>query len=307
MTQNLGLGIDIGGSHITCQLVDLNTNIPLDYTWVRTSVNNAASKSEILQKWADAIRQSSQEFGIQKILGLGFAMPGPFDYEKGIALFDEQVKKFGALHGVNVRKELSGILNLAEDFPVRFINDASAFAVGETSQGRPSEFNQVLAITLGTGFGSTFIRNKIPVAGENGVPDDGFLYHIPFKNSIADDYFSTRWFLQEYKSRTGKNIKGVKEMAELAGSDGTVLDIFEVFGNMLGTFLSPWIMRFGVECLVLGGNIAHSFSLFENQLRSAFKMNNLQPEICISALGENAAIIGSAQLCDNDYYSQLYD
>lgn len=307
MTQKLALGIDIGGSHITCQLVDLNTNIPLDHTWVRTSVNNAASKSEILQKWADAIKQSSQEFGIQKILGLGFAMPGPFDYEKGIALFDQQVKKFGDLHGVNVRKELSGILNLTEDFPVRFINDASAFAVGEASQGRPSEFNRVLAITLGTGFGSTFIRNKLPVAGENGVPDDGFLYHIPFKNSIADDYFSTRWFLHEYKSRTGKYIKGVKELAELAGSNRTSIEIFEKFGNRLGTFLSPWVKDFGVECLVIGGNIAHSFSIFENSLRAALKMNSLQPEICISALGENAAIIGSARLCDNNYYSQLYD
>jgi len=307
MTHKLALGIDIGGSHITCQLVDLNTNIPLDHTWVRTGVNNAASESEILQKWADAIRQSSQKFGIQKILGLGFAMPGPFDYEKGIALFDQKVKKFGDLHGVNVRKELSGILNLAENFPVRFINDASAFAVGETSQGRPSEFNRVLAITLGTGFGSTFIRNKLPVAGENGVPDDGFLYHIPFKNSIADDYFSTRWFLHEYKSRTGKYIKGVKEMAELAGSDRTSIEIFEIFGNSLGTFLSPWVKDFGVECLVIGGNIAHSFSIFENPLRAAFKINNLKPEICISALGENAAIIGSARLCDNNFYSQLYD
>ena len=197
-------------------------------------------------------------------------------------------------------------MNLPEDFPLRFINDASAFAIGETSQGRPSEFNRVLAITLGTGFGTTFIRNKLPVAGENGVPDDGFLYHIPFKNSIADDYFSTRWFIHEYKTRTGEHIKGVKEMAQLAGTDRTAAEIFEIFGNMLGTFLSPWIRNFGVECLVIGGNIAHSFSLFKNNLRSILKTNNLQPEICICALGENASIIGSAQLCDNDYYSKLY-
>ena len=43
------------------------------------------------------------------------------------------------------------------------MNDASAFAVGEAWAGSASDFNRSLSITLGTGFGSAFISNHIPI------------------------------------------------------------------------------------------------------------------------------------------------
>jgi len=69
-----------------------------------------------------------------------------------------------------------------------------------------SKFKRIVALTLGSGFGPAFIKNGLPVAGENGIPDDGFLCHVPFQKSIADEYFSTRWFLNEFRNQTGKEI-----------------------------------------------------------------------------------------------------
>lgn len=304
--EKLALAADIGGSHITSQLVNLDTNEPLGNSKTRIELNVTSSKDEILEKWVEAIKQSAHGYSLPSLLGIGFAMPGPFDYKNGIALFDDKVKKFQKLYGVNIRDELMDMLDLPESFPVRFINDAAAFAVGEASYGKPSEFNRLLAITLGTGFGTTFIKNKFPVVGEYGIPDDGFLYHVPFQNSIADDYFSTRWFLQEYKTITGKNISGVKPLSEMSASDKAVAKLFALFGKNLGTFLSPWIKQFDAECLVIGGNIANSFSLFGNELKSVFAGKGIHPEICISELGESAQLIGSAQLCSNIFYSKLY-
>ncbi len=94
------------------------------------------------------------------------------------------------------------------------MNDASAFAVGEAWAGSASGSNRSLAITFGTGFGSAFISNKIPVVDGPEVPRIGCVYHLPYKDGIADDYFSTRWFLGRYKAITGKELKGVKELAE---------------------------------------------------------------------------------------------
>lgn len=234
-------------------------------------------------------------------------MPGPFDYLNGIAWFDKKVDKFHHLTGVDIKAELIQRLNLPAGFPIRFLNDAASFAVGEANVEPASKFSRIIALTLGTGFGTTFIKNGLPVAGEDGIPDDGFLYHIPFKKSIADEYFSTRWFLNEYKNQTGDAISGVKELAKLAETDMKANELFNIFGLNLGSFLIPWIKKFNAECIVLGGNIAKSFPLFQSAFIAKLKTEKINIEVVISKLDENAALIGSARLCDDAFYNKLVE
>ena len=75
------------------------------------------------------------------------------------------------------------------------MNDASSFAVGEAWAGSASKFDRSLSITLGTGFGSAFISNRIPIVDGPLVPKLGCIYHLPYRDGIADDYFSTRGLL----------------------------------------------------------------------------------------------------------------
>lgn len=301
------MGIDIGGSHITCQLFDINTNRLAADSKVRVAIDGNASKESILGNWVKAIQQTVLNEKIINLSGIGFAMPGPFDYRNGIAWFDENVDKFHHLTGVDVKAELLVRLDLPANFRVRFLNDAASFAVGMANVEPASKFKRILALTLGTGFGSTFIKNGLPVAGEEGIPEDGFLYHIPFQKSIADEYFSTRWFLSEYKNLTGKEISGVKELVKLAGNNYTANEIFNNFGKNLGTFLVSWIQKFNAECVVLGGNISKSYPLFESSFNAKLKTEKIRTEIVISELDEDAALIGSAQLCDDEFYEKLLE
>jgi len=194
---------------------------------------------------------------------------------------------------------------LSPDFSIRFLNDASCFAIGEAWLGEAANYKRIIAITLGTGFGTTFINNHLPVAGVDGIPDDGFLYHIPFQHSIADDYFSTRWFLKEYNEKTGKQVADVKELVSLANTDSESLEIFHRFGENLGSFLVPWIEKFNADCIVLGGNISKSFPLFQKQMVEQFEKYGLQTAICLSKTDETAALFGSAKLCDNNFYRDI--
>ena len=59
-------------------------------------------------------------------------MPGPFDYVKGIAMFQGNNKKYENIYGLDVSAALSKEMNLKENIPIRFINDATAFALGKT-------------------------------------------------------------------------------------------------------------------------------------------------------------------------------
>ncbi len=304
MNNKIAVGADIGGSHIACQLFDLEKHHLIENTQTRLKVNGNGRADEILNVWAEAISEACRDFLISDLAGIGFAMPGPFDYPGGIAWF-ENVGKFDNLYGVNVREEILKRLCLQADFPVRFLNDAACFAIGESVQGESANHSRLLARTLGTGFGTTFIDNHLPVAGKYEIPDDGFLYRVPFKDSVADEYFSTRWFIREYESVTGRKIAGVKEIAEEAESDKKVAAIFTTFGANLGGFLVPWLTRFEADCLVIGGNISAAYPRFEVSLKNELEKGNLSIHVYISTLQEDAALAGSAYLCDNDFYAQL--
>lgn len=299
------LGVDIGGSHITCQLINLQNLQPVPESYIRISIDPKASKNNIISGWSKAIQNAIVKQSVTSVAGIGFAMPGPFDYRNGIALFDENVGKFQQLYGVDVKAEIINKLNLPTGFPVRFLNDAACFAIGETWIGIAANYRRVIALTLGTGFGTTFVEDGLPVSGKYGIPEDGFLYHVPFKQSIADEYFSTRWFTSEWEKLTETKIENVKELAHLADQNPGALKMFHRFGSNLGDFLVPWVNAFNADCIVIGGNIAKSSDLFLPEMTKCFADAGIHPEICISTLGENAALMGSARLYDDDYYGKL--
>lgn len=277
------LGVDIGGSHITAALVDLDKRAVVTGTSIRNIVNSKAGADEILSSWCEVISdvfQASPE--AEKKIGI--AMPGPFDYEQGISFIEEQ-DKFTSLYKMNVKNTLAERLGVPED-GIRFVNDAACFLQGEVFGGAASGFNPVLGLTLGTGLGSAYCKN--------GIAEDADLWKSPFGEGIAEDYLSTRWFVQRYQQLTGKTVTGVKELLEAEVSVEVLQQLFEEFGENLGLFLFPQIKKFGAQAVVFGGNISNAFAFFEASL--AAKLSALGAEVALkrAVLNEEASLLGAA-------------
>jgi glucokinase len=185
------------------------------------------------------------------------------------------------------------------------MNDVSAFAVGEAVIGKAAAYKRSMSVTLGTGFGSAFISERIPIVDGPDVPKLGCVYHIPYKDGIADDYFSTRWFLGRYKSLTGKELSGVKELSELANSDKIAKDLFFEFGNNAALFLTPYLKKFRAEILVIGGNISYAYNLFGDVFEKKLKAEGCNCKVSLSELKEDAALFGSAWLLDDDFWNSV--
>ncbi len=304
MNKNIALGVDIGGSHISCAAVDLLSGELLKDTITERAVDNTAKSDVILNVWSEVLSSVMSKLPDNSVKGIGFAMPGPFDYVKGIC-YIKGVAKYEELFGINIAESISGRLSVPADFPVRFMNDASAFAVGEAWIGSSRKAVKSMAITLGTGFGSAFISNRIPIVDGPVVPRLGCVYHLPYKNGIADDYFSTRGLLARYKKLTGSELKGVKELSELAGSDIKIVELFTDFGDELGLFLAPWLINFKSEIVVIGGNISLAYNYFGNAFEKRLKTENCTCEVALSKLKEYAALAGSAYLLDNEFWRSV--
>jgi Transcriptional regulator/sugar kinase len=304
MNKNIAIGTDIGGSHISCAAIDLVSGKIIRNTLTEKSVDNQGQANAIITTWTQALSAVLEKVPLENVKGIGFAMPGPFDYVKGIS-YIRGVAKYENLYGINITDAISNSLGVKDGFLIRFMNDASSFAVGEAWAGSAANFNRSLSITLGTGFGSAFISNRIPIVDGPEVPKLGCIYHLPYKDGIADDYFSTRGLLSRYKKLTGKELGGVKELAALAGTEKAITDLFIDFGDNAGLFLAPWLNKFKAEILVIGGNISHAYNLFGDVFESRLKKENCYCEVAISKLKEDAALLGSGYLFDDDFWRSV--
>lgn len=304
MKKKYAIGVDIGGSHISCALVDLEEKDIYKESLTTQKIDNQAESKVILYDWSSALLDCMKYIDKQDLAGIGFAMPDPFNYPEGIALFTHEVAKYEKLNGVNVAKELSDRLDLGSE-KFRFINDATAFAVGESWFGEAEGAKRLLSITLGTGFGSAFIDNGLPVVERNDVPKMGCVWHLKFHDGIADDYFSTRWFIKQYQEISGKHVNGVKEIAEDAAKKKAAKDLFNEFGTNIGEFLGPWLNKFNADVLVIGGNVSGAYNLFKDAFESSLKSQYVKTVIKISKLMESSALAGSAHMFNEDFWQDL--
>lgn len=305
MQKRYVIGADIGGSHISTVVIDLKSESVITGSQSSYKVDKNGTAKAIIDDWNIALEESLSKFKIEQLAGIGLAIPGPFDYEKGIALFDNQNAKFESLNGVNVGAELMQRLNLTDKTPIRFINDATAFAVGEAWIGKSVGHKRSIAITLGTGFGSAFIEDGVPVLDRADVPRLGCVWHLPYKAGIADDYFSTRWFINRYFQLSGNALHGVKEIAEVARTSSEAARLFEEFGANLGEFMAPWISVFDAQCIVVGGNMIGAFDLWGPSLKSALSNRGVKVEIELSELMETSAMVGGARLLNDNFWRQI--
>jgi len=295
MSPTYFLGIDVGGSHITLDLVDTQSFEMLAESTVREHLDTHVNPLAVLGVFEHAIRACAAKVGPQAVKGVGLAIPGPFTYEEGVCRITPFQNKYEQMFGVNFRQFLSNALDSAAK-PVVFNNDAACFALGEYFRGGAQGFSRPVVVTLGTGFGASFLKEGRPQTRGADVPPDGELWHVPYKTGIADDFFSTRWLVAEWQRLTGQTIAGGKEIAQAAlKGDATAQRIYRTFGENLAEFVAPWLAKFEADAFVIGGNIAKDWDLYVPALEAGLA-TRLPGGIAIKPceLGEQAPIYGAA-------------
>lgn len=294
---NYKVGLDIGGSHVSAGVVDISTGFLIEESYTVLEVNCHSNSGDVITRWCKAVEESISKSG-KKVDGLGVAIPGPFNYELGICTMTG-VGKYDKLYGLDVTQSMLSQLSGLAIQRILYTNDAAAFALGEYF-GRPSaKTGRMMALTLGTGVGSGFIADgKLVVSGES-VPENGWVYCLPFEGGIADDKLSTRWFQSRYRELTGWSVEGVRQLAETVESDSVAKLIFAEYGVRLAHFVLPVFKKFKGDHLVLGGNISRAAQHFMPFMKKRLQEKGASIEISVSALNEKAALVGAASLFIN--------
>ncbi|MES2276158.1 MAG: ROK family protein [Bacteroidota bacterium] len=283
LTSQYVVSADIGGSHITAAICNPANHSVVLSSLIRAELNSKADADEILSIWVTTLQNAIENVKLP-VKGLAMAMPGPFDYQNGIA-YIKGLYKYEALYGMDIKQYLADALKLSP-MDIKFRNDAEATIAGEVLAGAGKYFKNVMGVTLGTGFGSGHFKNDQTI--------DLNLGSEPFKESIADDYLSTRWFLKRYHELTGMCVSNVQELAEIAYSNATAKEIFKEFALNMSNFLLEPVYSLKPEVLIICGNIARASGLFLPHLKKRLNIN-----IQLAELGELAPLTGAAALFES--------
>ncbi|MFD8094882.1 ROK family protein [Streptomyces malaysiensis] len=225
----------------------------------------------------------------------GIAVPGPFDYARGIARY-HGVGKFASLDGLAVGDLLTPRLN-PRPTRLRFLNDASAFALGARLTAHPGS-RRLVAITLGTGVGSAFLDRGTIVEDDPRVPPEGRVDLLTVDGRPLEDTVSTRAMTAQYTERTGRPVDGLRELtARAAADDATARDIITSALHALGGALAPWLTAFEADTVVFGGSITAAWPLIGPPLTAGLSHHTpslARLTLSARADGEDQALLGAA-------------
>ncbi|GAA0654175.1 hypothetical protein GCM10009548_20540 [Streptomyces malaysiensis subsp. malaysiensis] len=225
----------------------------------------------------------------------GIAVPGPFDYARGIARY-HGVGKFASLDGLAVGDLLTPRLN-PRPARLRFLNDASAFALGARLTAHPGS-RRLVAITLGTGVGSAFLDRGTIVEDDPRVPPEGRVDLLTVDGRPLEDTVSTRAMTAQYTDRTGRPVDGLRELtARAAADDATARDIITSALHALGGALAPWLTAFEADTVVFGGSITAAWPLIGPPLTAGLSHHTpslARLTLSARADGEDQALLGAA-------------
>jgi glucokinase len=273
--------LEVGGTHVTAALVDPDGWRVTQST--RYHVDADATAAALLERF----HRAGNALRVPPGTVWGVAMPDPFDYATGVALF-EGVGKFASLRGVDVgaalRDRLKGRFT--------FVNDADAFMLGEWVAGAATGSRRSAGITLGTGVGSGWLVDGRVV--DPGVPPGGRLHRLDIAGRPLEDVVSRRAIRRAYAEAGGAAEADVKEIAEAARTgDATARRVLDAAMTALGRVVGRTVNAFRADVLVIGGSMSASWDLFAPAFRAGALGCGL-PRITLAADSEHAPVIGAA-------------
>lgn len=261
------LTLDAGGTNFVFAAIQGNNEIvsPL------TLPSNADNLDKCLQTLVSGFAHVNDQLKTSPV-AISFAFPGPADYENGI------IGDLANLPCFRGGIALGPFLKEKYKIPVYINNDGNLFAYGEALAGVLPEVNDglqkagsskryknLLAVTLGTGYGGGVVIDNNLLLGDNGCGGDVWLSaHKRNNDLIAEEGASIRAVIRKYEELAGIQSSGLspRDIFEIAegireGNKEAAIGSFEELGRVAGFTISE-SLNIVDGIVVAGGGIAHA-------------------------------------------------
>jgi len=243
---------------------------------------------------------------LDNFLGIGVAVPGLIDKEKGILEFAPNL----GWKNVYISKIFKDKFNL----PVILDNEAKAAAIGEREFIYPKMDNMVF-ISINEGIGCGVILNGELYRGASGnagefghiiIDTNGPACHCGNKGcweTLASESSIVNRYLKLSNSNKELTKKEIYQLGK--NGDKKVIEIFSETGRNIGIGLVNIVNGLSPELLVIGGGIVEIKDYVYEEIikkleEGALSVSYRNVEIKFSKLGSLAAVYGMADIIINE-------
>jgi glucokinase len=303
-------GVDIGGTTVKLGLFNREGSV-LDKWEIPTVKDNKGAS--ILPDVAESIlaKMKEKNISLSEIAGIGVGVPGAVD--------DNGTVVNGA---VNLGWEVLNVPQVMQkylDVPVKAANDANVAAFGEMWQGGGKGYEDLVAVTLGTGVGGGIISGGRILTGANGA--GGEIGHIHIEDDeqeccgcknkgCLEQYTSATGIVRLAKRRLAKDetasvLRGQDITAKavfdaVKAGDAVAIEIAQQFGEYLGKGLASVSAVVNPEIFVIGGGVSKAGEILISYVEPVFQKYAFVAcrgaKFALATLGNDAGIYGAAGL-----------
>lgn len=308
MSSALSIGIDLGGTRVKAGVVDAaGTVIVSRVEPVRPTDKGDAA---IVRLLADVIDRVAKTAGASADAPVGMAAAGVLDADRGVIRESPNFPDWEDL-------ALGAHLAAATGRRVELENDANAVVLGEAIAGAGRGARHLVGLTLGTGVGGGIVLDGQLWRGARGMAAE--LGHVVVVRDGRPCGCGSRGCLEQYAGAVGLRQMlrelGRPELAETSAAprlaadaaragDAQLQQLFHELGEHVGVACAAFVHSLDVTRILLCGGIAHASDLFMEDVRRSlvahtFRSMSEGVEIRVGELGEEAGIIGAAQVARN--------
>lgn len=311
------IGVALGVDFVSVILTDFVGHVLWRF---RQETDPTAPQDAILRQTLQLIDKAlatSREYGT-RLLGIGLATPGTVNVDEGLLVFSPNLQ----WHNVPFRQ----ILMQHTGLPAFVDNDANAAAVAEHLLGVARHVQNFVAVFAGVGVGGGLYLNGKLYRGARGLA--GEIGHTSFmiesyrrpcrcgsrgcwETSVAQDSIVER---MRARLAVGRNSIASKLMAEqqspltlsiiiqaAEAGDTEAQEALIETGSLLGLGIASLISIFDPELIVLGGPLSLAGAYLVPPVQEAVEKAVLPEirehvEICLSAFGADASVMGATAL-----------
>lgn len=293
MTEQLVIGVDLGGTTIRAAVVDAAGAI------VRRvqRPTPVATQAALLAALDGAVREVLSA----EVAAIGVAVPSRIDRARGRALGSVNIP----LHDLDLRGEVARRFGL----PAQIENDATAAAIGEWQLGAGRGVRHMVMLTLGTGIGGGLILDGRPYRGASGAAAEIGHVVVELDGPPCQGSCTGRGHLEGLASGTAADALA-RELYGDAADARTLVERGEAgdpaasaalgrLGRYLGAGIASLVNVLEPELIVIGGGFAAAGELVLGPARAVLARDGLSPardtvRIVRAQLGDDAGLVGAA-------------
>ncbi|MDA3860482.1 MAG: ROK family transcriptional regulator [Melioribacteraceae bacterium] len=260
-------GIELLSKEVSLVLLDFKSEIIFQHTY---EIEYTTDPEKIADQIKTIVEKIIKKYRVprKKILGLGLAMPGTVDNEKGRILYSMGFN----LHSVNFRE----ILESRFDFNIEIENDANAGALGvkwlSKSENMVKDLLYLVIHQNFTGMGAGFIINHELHRGANGAAGEvrTFLPDKFLKKTIKEAlsiYKSECRICDMQKDEKEITVADIIKSAK-AGDSGAIYVLKEL-AKEFGKKIVEFVDLLNPELVIIGGDICDAEEFIKPIIRKA--------------------------------------